>query len=98
MFAVIFRANPGEIDQKYFDAANELRKNAIENYGCLEFVSADNNGSELTISYWPDMQSIVRWKKDQEHKEAQNLGRKKWYSGYKVEVVEIKRSYTFGDF
>lgn len=98
MFAVIFTANPGDQNQQYSDMVQKMRERAFSQYGCLDFVSATAGEQEIAISYWPDMQSIVRWKTDMEHAEAQALGREKWYSGYKVEVLELKRSYKFGDF
>ncbi|MCH9690456.1 MAG: antibiotic biosynthesis monooxygenase [Gammaproteobacteria bacterium] len=96
MFAVIFTAKPGTQDQHYSAMAKQMRERAFTHYGCLEFVDASADGREVAISYWPDMQSILAWKKDTAHTKAQTLGREKWYTGYKVEVVEIKRSYSFG--
>lgn len=98
MFAVIFTAMSAERDRAYSDTANKMRELAFSKYGCIDFVSAFVGEREVTISYWPEIKNILAWKKDAQHTEAQNMGREKWYSAYKVEVVEIKRAYTFGTF
>ncbi|WP_440873976.1 antibiotic biosynthesis monooxygenase family protein [Thalassotalea sp. PLHSN55] len=95
MFAVIFRAKAGSQDQEYGDMVAKMRTLAFEKYGCIDFVAATENEQEIAISYWPDEESIIRWKKDAEHGLAQSLGREKWYQSYQVDVVEIKRSYQF---
>ena len=51
---------------------------------------------EVTISYWPDEAHILAWKQDPFHRSAQKTGREKWYESYTVEVVEMKRKYTWG--
>jgi heme-degrading monooxygenase HmoA len=61
----------------------------------VDFVAATEGKQEIAISYWKDEPSIVKWKKDAEHTLAQDLGRKKWYQSYIVQVVEIKREYRY---
>ena len=74
--------------------ASEMRDLAIEKYGCLEFVATTEGEDEIAISYWPDEDSISRWKSDTKHIKAQKLGQSKWYKSYTVEVVELKRKYS----
>ena len=93
MYVVIFRAMTQNLDSVYYDTANRLREIAMEKYGCKEFVSVTENGEEITLSYWPNLDAIQNWKKDQDHKEAQKLGRAQWYIDYKVEVVQVLRNY-----
>jgi heme-degrading monooxygenase HmoA len=52
---------------------------------------------EIAISYWPTLDAIQNWKSDSQHQQAQKLGKEKWYQWYKVEVVEIGRSYQWQD-
>ncbi|MRI34618.1 antibiotic biosynthesis monooxygenase [Endozoicomonas sp. OPT23] len=94
MFAVIFSAEMNEIDSEYFSMAGELRTLAIEKYGCIEFKSFSEHSQELAISYWPDLASIKEWKNCSKHIEAQEKGKNRWYKNYKVEVVELKHSYS----
>ena len=96
MYIVIFTAKIAEIDAKYSDLAAKLRDRAINDYGCTEFVSATQGKQEIALSYWPDLDSIKRWKADELHIEAQQLGRSTWYQGYRVEICEITRGYGEG--
>ena len=93
MIAVIFRAKVGVQDDEYSSTVSRMRKLALENYGCLEFVSVTESKSEIAISYWECEDAIGRWKSDSEHMIAQELGRKKWYESYTVQIAEIKREY-----
>ena len=95
MFAVIFTSIVTTQDKEYFSMLERMRKLAFSKYDCLDIVSMIDGDKEITISYWRDMKSILKWKKNVEHKDAQEKGKSKWYSRYKVEVVEIKRTYAF---
>ena len=94
MFVVIFRAKTATLDDDYFQAAEELRKLAIEQFGCIEFVSFAEGDQEVALSYWQDEEAIKRWKVCSDHVVAQVSGRSQWYKSYTVEVGEIKRAYT----
>jgi heme-degrading monooxygenase HmoA len=39
------------------------------------------------------MDDIKKWKQDEVHQLAQRLGKEKWYTSYKVQIVEILREY-----
>lgn len=93
MYVVIFTAKIAEMDAEYFDLASKLRERAINDYGCTEFISASQGSQEIALSYWPDLESIKRWKADELHIKAQELGRSDWYQGYRVEICEITRRY-----
>jgi len=95
MYAVIFRAKPGVQDEEYGITVAKMRELAFEKYGCLEFVAATAGEEEVTISYWENEDAIKHWKNDSDHALAQSLGRKTWYESYIVQVVEIKREYSF---
>lgn len=93
MFVVIFRAAVGRRDADYAVTAARLRELAVQRYGCLDFVSCEQDGQEIAVSYWPDQRHIVDWREDPEHKAAQQRGSDHWYNGHRVEVAEICRSY-----
>ncbi len=93
MYAVIFRATMGEPDDSYVTTARCMRKLAMERYGCREFTSVTKNGTEISISWWDDEQQIQEWKNDPEHLQAQEMGRKKWYRSYSVQIVKVIRTY-----
>lgn len=93
MYAVIFRAEIAQLDETYFATAKRMRELALARYGCLEFVASMEGTCEIAISYWPSVDHIQRWKQDAEHLQAQQQGRSTWYKSYRVEVVELLRSY-----
>lgn len=93
MYAVIFRAEVKEFDRLYSDMASRMRELAINEYGCIEFSSCTEGNSEIAISYWPSKEAIHAWKNNPEHKQAQALGKSKWYQSYQVQVVEVLHQY-----
>lgn len=97
MYAVIFRARIGLHNQAYLDLASRLRDLAFCKYNCVDFVAVTEDSHEIAISYWRSLEDIANWKNDPEHQQAQQQGREDWYEGYKVEIVEIKNAYSFGE-
>ena len=93
MYAVIFRAEINELDEAYAEIAARMRKLAINKYGCVEFTAVTQGKREIAISYWDNQDQIKAWKQDPEHREAQKLGRLKWYKSYRVQAVEVIRDY-----
>ncbi|MBC8404093.1 MAG: antibiotic biosynthesis monooxygenase [Planctomycetes bacterium] len=89
MYAVIFRATFGELDQEYENLGPELRKIAEAEYGCIDFVAVATASEEISISYWPDLENIQAWKNDARHQAAMAKGRAKWYRGFSIQVVEV---------
>lgn len=94
MFAVIFTAEIEEIDQEYSHVAKRMRELAVNEYGCIDFNSVTEGNKEIAISYWPNLDSVTAWKNNPEHKQAQMIGKSKWYKSYTVQVVEIMREYN----
>ena len=94
MFVVIFRATARHLDAEYNATAARMRELALTQFGCLDFTAVTEGNQEVALSYWPDEASIRTWKQHTDHLMAQQLGRERWYSGYSVEVAEIKRQYT----
>lgn len=95
MWVVIFRARAGQQDEDYRLWAQQMRNKALTEYSCLEFVSISEGEEEISLSYWPDSESIAAWRADSEHQQAQALGREHWYRAYSVEVAQIVRRYDF---
>ena len=97
MFAVIFKAKVGEQNQHYLDTVAIMRDLAFEKYGCIDFIAVSEGEQEIAISYWQSEDDIKRWHQDSKHSVAQKLGQDKWYASYTVEIVEVKRKYSFGE-
>lgn len=93
MYAVIFHAEIAQLDDEYFAIATQMRELAMTQYGCLGFVATTEGLREIAISYWPSLDHIKHWKQNSEHLQAQQQGKSRWYKSYKVEVVELLRTY-----
>ena len=93
MYAVIFRAEINELDETFAEMAARMRDLAINKYGCVEFTAVTQGKQEIAKFYWDNQDQIKAWKQDPEHREAQKLGRSKWYKSYRVQVVEVIRDY-----
>lgn len=93
MYVVIFRAKVRRLDPEYSVVAERMRDLALSEFGCLEFHAVAEGDDEIALSYWPDEESIRRWKAHPEHVLAQKAGRERWYESYSVEVAEIIRHY-----
>jgi heme-degrading monooxygenase HmoA len=93
MYAVIFRAEIGEIDDDYSKMASRARDLAVNKYGCIDFTAVTEGNQEIAISYWPTKKHISAWTNDPIHKKAQESGRSKWYKSYNVQLVEIISEY-----
>lgn len=96
MLAVIFRAKIKALDAEYSVLADALRKTALEDFGCIEFVAVAEGDTEIAISYWQNEQDIQRWQQHTEHLVAQRWGKERWYESYSVEVTDITRAYKSG--
>ncbi|MCG7922775.1 MAG: antibiotic biosynthesis monooxygenase [Candidatus Thiodiazotropha lotti] len=93
MYAVIFKAVIADLDSSYYETASQLRSRAMDLYGCISFEYYQEGDREISISYWRDKEQIVKWKSDQAHLKAQQMGREKWYRSYQVQVVKLVQQY-----
>lgn len=93
VFVVIFRARVRQLNDEYAQVAARMRELAITEFGCLEFHAVSEGRDEVALSYWPDEDSIRRWRGHPEHVLAQQAGRERWYESYSVQVARVTRQY-----
>lgn len=91
-YAVIFTSLRRDVDDGYVAMAERMMSLAAEQPGCLGVETA-RDGLGITVSYWSDLAAIRRWKAQAEHREAQRLGRERWYSRYRVRIARVEREY-----
>ncbi|MGY3853345.1 antibiotic biosynthesis monooxygenase family protein [Aeromonas allosaccharophila] len=91
-YAVIFTSLRTDEDAGYGAMAERMVELAQRQSGFLGMESA-RDGVGITVSYWRDLESIRHWKAELEHKEAQRLGREKWYSAFKTRIARVERDY-----
>jgi heme-degrading monooxygenase HmoA len=93
-YAVIFTSRRTEGDRGYADMAVRMVALAAQQPGFLGVESARGaDGLGITVSYWRDEASILAWKRDEAHEQAQQGGRKTWYEDYQVRVAKVERAY-----
>ena len=93
-YAVIFTSSRTADDRGYGEMAARMAELAAKQPGFLGLESARGaDGLGITVSYWRDEASILAWKGDREHQQAQQAGRQTWYAGYEVRVAKVERAY-----
>jgi len=93
MFAVIFEVEPRpEQWDDYLHYAAELRPALERIDGFLEnrrFGSRRREGRLLSLSYWRDEKSVVRWRSHAGHHAIQHKGRTEVFRDYHLRVGEV---------
>src|ERR1700750_1531509 len=93
-YAVIFTATRTKVDDEYNKTAERMYELAKQQPGFLGVESAEGE-AEITVSYWESPEAIAHWKRNAEHVMAQNYGRDKWYSNYRIRICKVERDYSF---
>jgi len=95
-YAVVFTSVRTATDKGYADTAEKMMALASNQPGFLGVESVRQDGGlGITVSYWKDTDSINKWKNHAAHQHAQQLGRHKWYSGYRIRVAKVDREYGY---
>ena len=101
MHAVIFEVEPAEgRRQDYLDIAARLRPELekIDGFISIErFESLTNPGKILSLSFWRDEAAVARWRRQEEHRQAQRLGRTGIFRTYRLRVAAVVRDYGMDD-
>ena len=58
-----------------------------------DFAAAD--GENVAIVEFETLDQVAAWREHPEHREAQRLGRERWFSDYHIQVCETVRDYSF---
>ena len=93
-YAVIFTSTRTEMDNGYIEMACLMEELASQQIGFIGMESARNDIG-ITVSYWRNLETIRIWKQQTDHIIAQQKGRNKWYSWYKVRICKVEREYEF---
>ena len=101
MIAVIFEVWPSDGHrQEYLDIAAGLRPllDKIDGFISIErFESIYEPGKILSLSFWRDEQAVEAWRKLEEHREAQALGRSSVFKDYHLRIANVVRDYGMLD-
>jgi len=97
MHVVIFEVWPKpEHKDAYLDTAAALRAELekVDGFISVErFSSLTEEGKLLSLSFWRDEESIVRWRSQSEHQAAQGRGRYELFQNYRLRVASVIRDY-----
>ncbi len=93
-YAVIFTSTRTENNEGYSKMSNMMMKLASEQDGFLGVESARENIG-ITVSYWRDLESIRRWKENEEHTIARNKGKSTWYNSFTTRIALVEKEYSF---
>ena len=101
MHAVIFEVEPETARrQDYLDIAARLRPELerIDGFISVErFQSLTQEGKILSLSFWRDEEAVVRWRRHEQHRDAQRAGRGGIFRNYRLRVAAVVRDYGLED-
>ena len=101
MYAVIFEVVPEpERRQDYLDIAARLRPELekIDGFLSIErFESLTQKGKILSLSFWRDEAAVLRWRRHEEHRDAQIAGRTGIFRDYRLRVASVLRDYGMNE-
>ena len=101
MYAVIFEVEPDpERRQDYLDIAAQLRPELeqIDGFISVErFQSLTQEGKVLSLSFWRDEEAVARWRRHEQHRDAQRAGRGGIFKNYRLRVAAVVRDYGLED-
>jgi len=93
-YAVIFTSQQTENIEGYDEMAQTMENLVKQQPGYIGIESAKSQIG-ITVSYWKNLEAIKNWKANLDHQMAQKLGRKEWYTWYKVRICKVEREYEF---
>ena len=98
-YAVIFtsqrKAGEPGVDDGYVETAARMDELAKDMPGYLGIESTrGTDGLGITVSYWASETDIANWKRQVEHRGAQDRGKKQWYEHYELRVAKVERAYN----
>jgi len=97
-WAVIFTTKTTDNLEGYDSTSHTLEEILKDFDGYLGMDSSRNSeGIGITVSYWRDEESIKRWKMNESHSTARELGRQQWYEYYHLRVCQVVREYDWAN-
>lgn len=93
-YAVIFTSVKSENNEGYSEMSNLMMKLATEQDGFLGIETTQDNIG-ITISYWRDLESIRKWKENEQHTIARNKGKSLWYKNFTTRIALVEKEYSF---
>ena len=93
-YAVIFTTYRTDNEEGYNEMAKKMEELAATQEGFLGIESARNDVG-ITVSYWKNLDAILKWKNNPAHTIARKLGKELWYEKYQVRICKVEHAYGF---
>ena len=101
MIAIIFEVTPHDGKQEeYLSIAASMRSlvEQVDGFVSVErFQSLTTPGKLLSISFFESEAAVAEWRQLAEHRSAQDAGRKRIFSDYRIRVLSVMRDYGMQD-
>lgn len=98
MIGVIFEVWPKNGHQdEYLETAAAMRSLLDDFDGFISverFQSLSEPGKLLSLSFFRDQEAVQRWRNTMQHRQAQAMGRQKFFDNYRIRIVESLRDYS----
>jgi heme-degrading monooxygenase HmoA len=95
-YAVIFTSRLMDVVDGYDAMSETMLELAAQQPGYLGVESARGaDGLGITVSYWESEEAIADWRRNAEHRVAQNRGLERWYAGFVTRVARVERVREF---
>jgi len=94
-YVVIFLSSRSDDDHEGYEAmATVMERLARAQPGLIEMQSVRGpDGVGITVCYWESGAAISGWRQNVDHAAAQQYGKDKWYTDYRVTIARVERSY-----
>ena len=97
MVITIFRSRlRPEHEEEYTEWAARMHDLAVKMPGFVSIKTfAAEDGERVSIVEFESEEAVRHWREQADHRQAQELGRKAFYSEYRVQVCQPIRDYSF---
>lgn len=97
MIAVIFEVLPSDAGRaEYLERAAQLAPllAGVDGFISVErFSSLTTPGKMLSLSFWRDEAAVQAWRRQEQHRAAQEAGRGGVFQDYRLRVAAVMRDY-----
>jgi len=96
-YVTVFRSRlSATAGDEYAAVADEMRARAGAVPGFVDFKTfTADDGERVSLITFDGPNSHAQWRDDVRHREAQRIGRDRFYDAYSIQVCECRRAYKF---
>ncbi|MHB1431889.1 MAG: antibiotic biosynthesis monooxygenase family protein [Streptosporangiaceae bacterium] len=95
-YVAVFTTVRTQDQSGYSETATRMEELVKDVPGFLGMDHAQTPGGlSITVGYFRDAEALAQWRRDAEHRAAQERGRAEWYRSYTLHVAKVERSHGF---